>query len=393
MDLSSSSLYSTTQNSVTTSHTSDSKMARQTLANVTPTFYQLCTGTFANPLLSKASLCSHTFLWQGVSHPQRQAQEIVKTEKKKKSTSTYVSTIQGIENGHNYCWMISTLQLLFASPKFRALVHDCQEDTDLKKHLKAFLSAYEQGKELTSSMQKITEALYHSNLVFDFSIDKYNLLEAAYSAEEDKSKADALKDKLENAKMLAQVDPNNALLGFFEALAFTSFAELVTHKVKDKVISQKPQEERILPLEPKKNLEQAVRTYCAPENIEDYSYQDEGIQKRDTATKTTTFIEGFSTLLPLQICRFEMQGGLGRKLHTKMKLPKELLLPTSSGGTETYRLVGFIEHLGNSLTGGHFISKIYHADELYMHNDDDVVKIDDSSLRHAEPYYILYEKV
>jgi len=132
------------------------------------------------------------------------------------------------------------------------------------------------------------------------------------------------------------------------------------------------------------SLEECIHKFRETETIDDF--YEPNMKKHVKANKTLIPWK-LPNVLTIQISRFKTNnyGIICEKLHTKVRLPKQLKIESSIGGTTTYRLFGFVEHSGQTLNSGHYRAYANHPSIVktwFLFDDQDVSKV-------TNPDYIL----
>lgn len=90
-------------------------------------------------------------------------------------------------------------------------------------------------------------------------------------------------------------------------------------------------------------------------------------------------------MLALHLLRF---NSFGKKINAFIPFDFELTLFDVE-----YELFGIVEHLGHSLTFGHYISYVLNAQNVWLRmNDSSVSVVNKNSVSRVHPYMLLYRR-
>ena len=135
------------------------------------------------------------------------------------------------------------------------------------------------------------------------------------------------------------------------------------------------------------SLEDCLRAFSAVSTIAEY--RCETCAKKVTAEDWTEI----TSVGPLALIVLKRFNGRGQKIPTPITLP-----PTVSIGSknEMYRLIGVVNHLGNTPRSGHYTADVFHdAEQRWLNANDRAVKDEKSPAEVASttPYLLLYERI
>jgi len=71
-----------------------------------------------------------------------------------------------------------------------------------------------------------------------------------------------------------------------------------------------------------------------------------------------------------------------------VEFDSDLLLNNSS-----YKLFGIIDHLGNELDKGHYVSNVLIEDSWWVFNDDEIKKTEFEKVNMEKAYMLFYQRV
>jgi uncharacterized UBP type Zn finger protein len=115
------------------------------------------------------------------------------------------------------------------------------------------------------------------------------------------------------------------------------------------------------------------------------------------ARNDATMTHRFGRLPPVLLISLNRFTWDGQKINTAVEIPPELDMSILPGGGEgRYRLVGIVNHLGNSVGAGHYTAHFMHPEEgsFYNANDGVVSAIDGHpALSNSAAYIVMYERV
>ena len=138
------------------------------------------------------------------------------------------------------------------------------------------------------------------------------------------------------------------------------------------------------------SLELCLEEYFEPEDIERNCPHCEN----NMASQATAFSEDPQTII-FQLSRFRYSSKLGRtiKRHDEISIPLNINLPN---GPE-YKLVGTINHYGESADSGHYTCMLYHSNsgKFVLCDDNQItynIKSIDEKISH-NVYLIVYEQI
>ena len=105
---------------------------------------------------------------------------------------------------------------------------------------------------------------------------------------------------------------------------------------------------------------------------------------RDTSHYESLNFDDPPKVLTILINRFEYSRH-SRKLKTSITIDKHLKI-----GSGTYDLCGFIEHHGDSLSSGHYTSKLFYSDSAYLCDDRYIKKFNHSTVINSKLAYLVF---
>lgn len=129
-------------------------------------------------------------------------------------------------------------------------------------------------------------------------------------------------------------------------------------------------------------LEDCIKKFRETEAIDDF--YEPTMKKHVKATKNISLWK-LPPVLIIQISRFKANsyGIICEKLHTKVKLPKELVIDSNMDKRQKYRLFSFVEHSGQTLNSGHYRAYANHpnAEQLwFLFDDQDVSRVSSANV-------------
>lgn len=83
--------------------------------------------------------------------------------------------------------------------------------------------------------------------------------------------------------------------------------------------------------------------------------------------------------------RFQQNGDVFQKVHTQNFCNPNISLPEFSG-----TLIGFIEHMGETVSSGHYTCYVKVASTWFHCNDNDVSIHNDTDMLNSDKAYILF---
>jgi len=148
------------------------------------------------------------------------------------------------------------------------------------------------------------------------------------------------------------------------------------------------------------NLNEAIKEYMTPENLEDYKCDN--CQERNNCSKKYVLLNTPKYLF-VQLKRFNFDWNTNRfsKENKKVEFPdylhfKDYLLQNNENknveNIDLYKLKSIINHQG-AVQGGHYYSYHNFKDKWVKCDDEDVSFIDEDKTHTTSAYILLYEKV
>ncbi|KAH9261897.1 hypothetical protein BASA81_000553 [Batrachochytrium salamandrivorans] len=147
--------------------------------------------------------------------------------------------------------------------------------------------------------------------------------------------------------------------------------------------------------EPAEDLAESLRLYFStPDKL--LVNQNNGYRcdkcKLDRNAKRELKLYAHGPLLLLHLKRFRQAGNRLTKLQDQIPAPDRLYL-NQGDNEQAMRLVGFVEHLGNNITRGHYIAYIQNRmGKWFRCSDESVTCVTRTQARAAQVYIALYER-
>ncbi|XP_010530035.1 PREDICTED: ubiquitin carboxyl-terminal hydrolase 21-like [Tarenaya hassleriana] len=152
-----------------------------------------------------------------------------------------------------------------------------------------------------------------------------------------------------------------------------------------------------LEIEDVDNLASALESFTCVEKLEDQFTCDSCKEK--VSKEKQLMLDKLPLVAAFHLKRFKNDGFFMEKIFKHVEFPLELnLQPYMSGGQEnevctTYHLYALVEHIGSSLTYGHYSSYVRSAHETWHKFDDSqVTRIEEGSVLSQDAYILFYAR-
>lgn len=140
------------------------------------------------------------------------------------------------------------------------------------------------------------------------------------------------------------------------------------------------------------SVQTALNKYLAKELIEDFQCTKAGCDGGKFDAYRQYSIDSASPVLVVSLKRFGGGGGATWKVGKHVTPSEELKFPVN-GVEVTYRLTGWVEHIGHTVHLGHYVAYTNSMTGWWRSSDKDVRQATQKELAESPPYILCYGRV